>query len=169
MESYKILYQYKAHKNSLKLLSEKKNSIIFGNNERSFAIKFNPQKFNNFINNNFLKFHIRQTIITDQKLAFLIVNSKRMNLKFINCELSNGEEKEAILDENNNVSVYLLTKIVEKNTNSINNITLFSNEHNRIRISKSGIINFTKDEKILKKIIDIINLGKEALNNEKNI
>ena len=103
MQSYKILYQNDTAENLGKNLSvylkAKSIKYIQGNKKGSIAIEYDPQQLNRlFTQENFYEklksYKVEQTIITDQKFAFLIWNARLLNLDFLNCELSNGDDKD---------------------------------------------------------------------------
>ncbi|HJG67426.1 MAG TPA: hypothetical protein K8V14_08935 [Staphylococcus ureilyticus] len=177
MKSYKIIYQKDMDNDSsrqfLNWLRINSFSYILGKYQGSIAIDYNPEKFKNFINQqeNFIKwldYKVEQTIITDQKFAFLLLNLAQINLKFINCKLANGDEKDAIYDEDGKISVEILKDIIADSHNSIYQVTLSTKKNfNRIILTKNGILHFEQEEKSINQIIDIMNVGKEALN-EKN-
>ena len=177
MKSYKIIYQKDMDNDSsrqfLNWLRINSFSYILGKYQGYIAIDYNPEKFKNFINQqeNFIKwldYKVEQTIITDQKFAFLLLNLAQINLKFINCKLANGDEKDAIYDEDGKISVEILKDIIADSHNSIYQVTLSTKKNfNRIILTKNGILHFEQEEKSINQIIDIMNVGKEALN-EKN-
>ena len=98
----------------------------------------------------------------------MLHNLAQINLKFINCKLANGDEKDAIYDEDGKISVEILKDIIADSHNSIYQVTLSTKKNfNRIILTKNGILHFEQEEKSINQIIDIMNVGKEALN-EKN-
>lgn len=175
MQSYKILYQNDTAKNLDEnfsvYLKTKSIKYIKGNEKGSVAIEYDPQRLNRlFTKEKFYEelksYKVEQTIITDQKFAFLIWNASLLNLNFLDCELSNGEDKDYISDEDSNITKEFLEKLVSNQYVSILNATFFDH-HNRIILTKNGVIHFEKYNEKIKNIIDIINLGKKALNNER--
>ena len=175
MQSYKILYQNDTAENLDKnfsvYLTTKSIKYINGNKKGSIAIEYDPQRLNKlFTQENFYaklkSYKVEQTIVTDQKFAFLIWNARLLNLNFLNCELSNGDDKDYISDEENKIVKEFLEELVSDQYVSILNATFFDH-HNRIILTKNGVIHFEKYNEKIKNIIDIINLGKKALNNER--
>lgn len=178
MKSYKIIYQKDIDNDSpkqfLKWLETNSFSYILGKYPGSMAIDYNPEKFQNFLSQKenimkWLDYKVEQTTITDQKFAFLLLNLSQINLKFINCKLANGDEKDAIYDEDGKISVEMLKEIIADRHNFICQVTLSTVKNfDRIILTKNGVLHFEYEEKNIDKIIDIMNVGKEALNEEKN-
>lgn len=177
MQSYKILFQNDItetlDKNFSVYLKNKSIKYFNGNKKGSMAIEYDPQVLNRlFTQENFYQklksYKVEQTIVTDQKFAFLIWNATFLNLEFLNFELSNGEDKGYIFDEENKIAKDFLEDLVSDRNVSILRATFFDHQ-NRIIITKNGVIHFEKYNEEIKYLIDIINLGKRALNSERII
>lgn len=178
MQSYKILYNTNFSKTLNKsfttYLEDNTVSYINGKHRQSIAIEYNPEhlkelskKYNFYEKMSSCK--IEQTIVTDQKFAFLICNTAKLNLKFINCTFNTGDEKELIFDEDNKISKEILKDLILDPLISFEKTTFFDFEAHRIIVTKNGIIYFEKYNKEIPLLIDTINLGEKALDHEENI
>lgn len=175
MKSYKILYQENQHKNFSPYLQKENIDYIKGRINGSFAIQYNPQKLNSLLNkkdffDKWVEYGIKQTIVTDQKFAFLILNLDKLGIEFLECKTNYDENREVICDEDNNISRELLINLVEDKHQSILNATFLSIiNKNKIKLTQNGVLYFNKNTEEIKTFIDIVNVGNEALNNETNI
>lgn len=175
MPSYKILYQEDHHKNFSPYLKKEHIDYIEGKINGSFAIQYNPQKLNKLLNqkdffDKWVEYGIKQAIVTDQKFAFLILNQDKLGISFLECETNDGDHREAICDENDEVSEELLLNLVNDEYQSILSATFSSGRHNNtIKLTQNGILYFVENTEKIKTLIDIVNVGNEALNNEKGI
>ena len=83
--------------------------------------------------------------------------------------MANGDQKDAIYDEDGKISIEMLKEIIADRHNFICQVTLSTVKNfDRIILTKNGVLHFEYEEKNIDKIIDIMNVGKEALNEEKN-
>ena len=175
MKSYKILYQEDQHKNFSDYFKKENIDYIEGKINGSFAIQYNPQKLNSLLNEKeffakWIEYGIKQAIMTDQKFAFLILNLERIGISFLDCETNDGDNREIICDEDDRVSRELLLDLVSDEYKYILSASFFSKTHrNKIKLTQKGILHFEKSGEEIKTLIDIVNVGNEALNNEKCI
>lgn len=91
MQFYKILRQRKINEDTFcNLLDIQNYDYITGNNKNSFAIKYNPDNYNQLLNNNriFKEYSsraIQQLFVTNQKFLAILNFSEIFNMSMVSC------------------------------------------------------------------------------------
>lgn len=170
MQFYKILRQRKSKEESFLNLLEMKNfDYITGNYSNSFAIKYNPETYNQLLNDSmiFREFKsraIQQLFVTNQKYLAILDYNDFFNMEMVDC-LFTEEENSMYLDELGELSLESVKHIVDTYGLNIKEVTYMTKESKRtIVLQKNGVIGIdsglTKSEyQKLLNFIDTLNFG----------
>ncbi|MDC7767290.1 hypothetical protein POL82_27905 [Priestia aryabhattai] len=174
MEFYKILRQKKINEDTFcNLLDIQNYDYITGKNRNSFAIKYNPDTYNQLLDNNmvFKEYKskaIQQLFVTNQKFLTMLSLSEIFNMKMVSCLFVEDKEN-MYLDEYEELSLDSVQDVVSRYDFNIKEVTYKTNSTKRtIVLQKNGVIGFDKGltnseyEKLLK-FIDTLNFGLKVI------
>ncbi|MCT4462997.1 hypothetical protein EFO40_05845 [Lactococcus cremoris] len=171
MDFYKILRQQDNIKAPFYKLLEA-NSYILGNEPSSFAIRYNPEAYNNFLRDevifqNYLKSSIKQLFVTNQKFITILKNEDFFDLELVNCIFDEGTI-DSFLYEDEELSVEVIEELLRRNDYRISEAVCVTREGKQIRLQKNGVIGFdenlNKDEHSnLMNLMDTLNCGLKVL------
>ncbi|MGE8081664.1 hypothetical protein [Peribacillus loiseleuriae] len=170
MQFYKILRQRKINEDTFcNLLDIQNYDYITGNNKNSFAIKYNPDTYNQLLNNSrvFKEYKsraIQQLFVTNQKFLAILNFSDFFNMSMVSCLFAEDAEN-IYLEEYEELSLESVEDIVSRYGFNIKEVTYKTNDSKRtIVLQKNGVIGFdngltdTEYQKLLK-FIDTLNFG----------
>ncbi|PEF41616.1 hypothetical protein CON84_00615 [Bacillus sp. AFS094228] len=174
MQFYKILRQREVKGESFcNLLDIQKYNYITGNYPNSFAIKYNPDTFNQLLNNSaifreYKSRFIQQLFVTNQKFLAILNYSDFFNMKMAAC-LFVEDDNSMYLEEYDELSTEIIEDVVDRFGFHIKEITFLTNDSKReIVLQKNGVIGIdnglTESEysKLLK-FIDTLNFGLKVI------
>ncbi|CAH0415883.1 hypothetical protein KAR50_00830 [Periweissella fabaria] len=171
MYFYKILVQRnKKHSPFYNFLD--KDSYIVGNKKFSFAIQYNPEKYNDLLldNNIFKEFNecnVQQLIMTNQKFLEIIYYQKIFNIELRNCKFDCGDIDDYLDDDE--IDVNELRSIILENKLTIKEISCITTDYKHLILQKNGVLGFDDDLSKNKKyngiirLIDTLNLGLKVI------
>jgi len=170
VQFYKILRQRKINEDTFcNLLDIQNYDYITGNNKNSFAIKYNPDNYNQLLNNNriFKEYSsraIQQLFVTNQKFLAILNFSEIFNMSMVSCLFVEDEEN-MYLEEYEELSVESVEDVVNRYGFNIKEVTYKTYDSKRtIVLQKNGVIGFdnglteTEYQKLLN-FIDTLNFG----------
>lgn len=174
MQFYKILRQRKLKEESFcKLLDMKNYDYMTGNSSNSFAIKYNPETYNQLLNDNaiFREFKsraIQQLFVTNQKYLAILNYNDFFNMEMVEC-LFIEDENNMYLEELDELSLESVKYIVDRYGLNIKEVTYRTNESKRfIVLQKNGVIGIdngltnSEYQKLLN-LIDTLNFGLKVI------
>lgn len=169
MHFYKVFKQMKNNQSAFyELLNTDQYKCLKGNNPSSFAISYNPEKFNRFLQDNelFREFNrrsVKQLFVTNQKFIAILKNEDFFDLKVIDCQFDEGEIDELCYDDD--ITAELIEDIICRYSYTIKQLTYRTNSRkSQLIIQKNGVIGFDNqfsdiEYSHLFKLIDTLNLG----------
>lgn len=167
---YKILRQLKTNQVSFTQYLERRNlDFISGKYYGSFAIKYSPDSYSKFLNEESVFFEFRtksiqQLNVTNQKFLALIDNREQFGLSFEDFELSVGNSLETI-EELKDSDITEQIRYIDKCYGiRISKVFFRTDDHLMITIQKNGVIGFDNElinlgKHSLLKLIDTLNIG----------
>lgn len=171
MDFYKILRQQDNIKAPFYKLLEA-NSYILGNEPSSFAIRYNPEAYNNWLRDEvifqkYLESSIKQLFVTNQKFITILKNEESFGLELVNCKFDEGPI-DNLLYEDVELSVEVIERLLRQKDYRISETVCVTREGNQIRLQKNGVIgvdaNLNKDERLnLMSLMDTLNCGLKVL------
>ncbi|MCY7430816.1 MULTISPECIES: hypothetical protein [Bacillus] len=174
MQFYKILRQREIKKESFcNLLDMQKYDYITGNYPNSFAIKYNPDTFNQLLNNSaifreYKSRSIQQLFVTNQKFLTILNYNDFFNIKIANC-LFLEDNNNMYLEEYDELSSESVADVVDRYGFNIKEVTFMTNDTKRkIVLQKNGVIGIdnglteSENSKLLK-FIDTLNFGLKVI------
>lgn len=174
MQFYKILRQREMKKESFcNLLDMQKYDYVKGNYPNSFAIKYNPDSFNQLLNNSmtFREYQsrsIQQLFVTNQKFLAILNYSDYFNMKMADC-LFIEDHNSLYLEEYDELSSESVEDVVGRYGFHIKEVTFITNDSKRkIVLQKNGVIGIdnglteSEHSKLLK-FIDTLNFGLKVI------
>ncbi|MCM2979138.1 hypothetical protein M3592_27465 [Priestia aryabhattai] len=174
MQFYKILRQRKINEDTFcNLLDIQNYTYITGKNKNSFAIKYNPETYNQLLDNNtiFKEYKsraIQQLFVTNQKFLTMLSFSEFFNMEMVSCLFVEDEEN-MYLDEYEELSLESVKDIVNRYEFNIKEIIYKTTSTKRtIVLQKNGVIGFdnglsdSEYQKLLK-FIDTLNFGLKVI------
>lgn len=171
MDFYKILRQQDNIQAPFYKLLEA-NSYILGNEPSSFAIRYNPEAYNNLLRDevifqNYSKASIKQLLVTNQKFITILKNEDFFGLELVNCEFDEGTI-DSLLYEDEELSVEVIEELLRRNDYRISETVCVTREGNQIRLQKNGVIgvdeNLNNDEySNIMNLMDTLNCGLKVL------
>jgi len=174
VQFYKILRQRKINEDTFcNLLDIQNYDYITGNNKNSFAIKYNPDTYNQLLDNNtifkeYTSRAIQQLFVTNQKFLAMLNLSDFFNMKMVSC-LFVEDDKNMYLEEYEELCLESVEDIVSRHDFNIKEVTYRTNNTNRtIVLQKNGVIGFdngltdSEYQKLLK-FIDTLNFGLKVI------
>lgn len=174
MQFYKILRQREIKKESFcNLLDMQKYNYITGNYPNSFAIKYNPDIFNQLLNNStifreYKSRSIQQLFVTNQKFLTILNYSDFFNMKMAAC-LFVEDDNSMYLEEYDELSSESVEDVVDRHGFNIKEVTFMTNDSKRkIVLQKNGVIGIdnglTESEySKIPKFIDTLNFGLKVI------
>ena len=147
--------------------------ILKENYSNSFAIKYNPETYNQLLNDNviFREFKsraIQQLFVTNQKYLAILDYNDFFNMEMVDC-LFTEEENNMYLEELDELSLEGVKHIVDRYGLNIKEVTYMTNESKRtIVLQKNGVIGIdsglTKSEhQKLLNFIHTLNFGLKVI------
>ena len=171
MDFYKILRQQDNIQAPFYKLLEA-NSYILGNEPSSFAIRDNPEAYNNLLRDevifqNYSKASIKQLLVTNQKFITILKNEDFFGLELVNCKFDEGTI-DSLLYEDEELSVEVIEELLRRNDYRISETVCVTREGNQIRLQKNGVIgvdeNLNNDEySNIMNLMDTLNCGLKVL------
>lgn len=174
MEFYKILRQRKINEDTFcNLLDIQNYDYITGNNKNSFAIKYNPNTYNQLLNNNtifkeYKNRSIQQLFVTNQKFLAMLNFNDFFNIEMVSCLFVEDDEN-LYLEEYEELSLESVEDVVSRYDFNIKEITYKTNDSKRtIVLQKNGVIGFdngltdSEYQKLLT-FIDTLNFGLKVI------
>ena len=183
METYKILKQSNINQdNFINYIIQRGIPYIQGNCKSSFGIKYDPERYRDFIADNFIfskikQDNVSQLIVTNEMYIELYKNSKKLGLSMETYESNKFDDYDSLfnyLDEKNitwddKAFLNFLNK-EEITITKVSYRTAF--QRRALHLRNNGIIGFDpeicKEDSLcknLKKFIDTLNFGLRVLNN----
>lgn len=174
MQFYKVLRQREMKKESFcNLLETQKYDYISGSYPNSFAIKYDPETFNQLLNNSavfreYKSKSIEQLFVTNQKFLTILNYNDSFNIKMVAC-LFVEDTNSIYLEEYDEFSKEAIEDVVDRHGFNIKEIIFTTNESKRkIVLQKNGVIGIdnglTKSEHHeLLKFIDTLNFGLKVI------
>ncbi len=170
MHFYKVFKQMKSNQSAFcELLNTDQYDCLKGNNSSSFAISYNPEKFNKLLQDNeiFREFNrrsVKQLFVTNQKFIAILKNEDFFDLRVIDCQFDEGEIEDFCYDDDS-ITADLIEDIICRYNLTIKQLTYITNSRNKqLIIQKNGVIGFDSgltdiEYSHLFKLIDTLNLG----------
>lgn len=174
MQFYKVLRQRNLKEDSFyNLLDNKNYDYLIGNYSNSFAIKYNPETYNELLNDSliFREFKsraIQQLFVTNQKYLTILNYNDYFNMELVEC-LFVEDENSMYLEEYDELTFETVKYIVESYELNIKEVTYITKESKRtIVLQKNGVIGIdnglTKlEHQNLLKFIDTLNFGLKVI------
>lgn len=174
MEFYKILRQRKVGEDSFcHLLDLQKYEYIMGNHPNSFAIKYDPETFNQFLNydivfREYKNKSIQQLFVTNQKFLAILNHNHFFNMKMKAC-LFVEDPKDKYLDEYDELSIETIEDVVDRYGFHIKEVIFTTDESKRkIILQKNGVIGIdneltSAEQSEVLKFIDTLNFGLKVI------
>ncbi|ETT82250.1 hypothetical protein MKZ08_06705 [Viridibacillus sp. FSL R5-0477] len=174
MKFYKILRQRKIkEENFCNLLDIQKYDYFTGNYPNSFAIKYNPDTYNQLLNNDvvfraYKSRFIQQLFVTNQKFLAILNYSNFFNMEMAAC-LFVEDDNGIYLEEYDEISLESVEDVVGRYGFNIKEVTFITNDSKKsIVLQKNGIIGIddgltdSENSKLLN-LIDTLNFGLEVI------
>lgn len=184
MDFYKLLYQNNTKEKLINVLFDTyQHKYVKGMYSNSIAVSYSPNTYFDFISDEkilaeFQRRYIKQLFVTNQKFMGISKHEKEFNLKLENCIFDDVDSDEVLsmyFDQSEKITISpdLIEKVLKENELQIKEMTYRTMESKRkIIIQKNGVLGIDnnlneKEQKLVKKLIDTLNIGLRVLNNEK--
>lgn len=172
---YKILRQRATKKESFcNLLDTNNYEYITGKSSNSFAVKYDPETFNQLLNSNavFKEYNnksIQQLIVTNQKFLAILNYDYFFNMKMESCMFVEDTDSDYLTDYDE-FSAEVVEDIIKRYDFNIKEVVFTTNESKRkILLQKNGVIGIdngltTSERYAVEKFIDTLNFGLKVIN-----
>lgn len=170
MKFFKILYQMNTKKLPLHKQLYLKDFII-GHSNYSFAIKYSPQSYNQWLSKDdifrvFIDSTIKQLDISNYKYSEVLKGLENLQLRLVDCEFKNIEIGELL--EGEEFALDFIIDILQSEEYELKKVIFRTNLQRMVSLRSNGVLeiddNMTEAEiQDIKTIIDLLSFGSRVI------